>query len=652
MAKSSRKKRRGGPASRQQEHRSEPFSILGRKQSFARGERKIVALVFLLALALRLVFFFVNKAGNPLFYHPVLDSLFHHRWAEEILSGSFWGSEVFFRAPLYPYFLALLYKVSGSSIAFAVLCQHVIGALSVVLVYLLAREFFVARVAILASAMAALYWPLIYFEGSLLIVTLIVFLDLLALLLLSVSVRRQNLGWFLVAGLVLGLSATARPSILILVPVLPLALFLSRRAEDPAGRIRSWHKQTAAVLAGLIVVVTPVLLRNYTVGRDFVPIASQAGVNFFIGNNPLSNGSQAVVPGAPADLEGTFRGAIELAERDVGRSMKPSEVSDYYFKKGLDFVFGSPAESASLTLKKFYFFWAGVERSNNQYIQFFWRHFGLGRVPLAGFWLIGPLALMGGVVLWRRRRELSLFYLFVASYMVGVVAFFVNARFRLPVAPVLMIFAAYAACYLFYTFRNHGATLLRALGVLAACVVFVNYDFVKFRGVRALDEAVSWYELGNAYLATDKDHSALQAFERARGIQERYPTQGYMQISDIVDYNLGILYWEKGLYSRAIDALERIQRNEPAAASTRHILADSYFNVGRLQEALASYSRIVDGSAGDMGGLLGMGKVYKKLGQTEKVQEIVGRLRSLYPGDRRLAAELRALGLDGQRTGE
>ncbi|MEE9269533.1 MAG: glycosyltransferase family 39 protein [Candidatus Krumholzibacteria bacterium] len=605
-----------------------------------------MALVFFLALALRLVFFFVNKAGNPLFYHPVLDSLFHHRWAEEILSGSFWGSDVFFRAPLYPYFLALLYKVSGSSIAFAVLSQHVIGALSVVLVYLLAREFFVARVAVLASTMAALYWPLIYFEGSLLIVTLIVFLDLVALLLVSVSVRRRNLGWFLAAGLVLGLSATARPSILVLVPVLPLVLFLNRRAVGPA-RSRVWHKQTAAVLAGLIVVVTPVLVRNYVVGRDFVPIASQGGVNFFIGNNPLSNGSQAVVPGARADLEGTFRGAIELAERDVGRPMKPSEVSDYYFKKGFGFIFGSPAESASLTLKKFYFFWAGVERSNNQYIQFFWRHFGLGQVPLPGFWLIGPLALMGGVVLWRRRRELSLFYLFVASYMVGVVAFFVNARFRLPVAPVLMIFAAYAVCYLFYTFRNDGAMLLKAVGVLAACGLFVNYDFVKFRGVRALDEAVSWYELGNAYLADDKDHSALQAFERARGMQERYPTRGYMQISEIVDYNLGILYWEKGLYSRAIDALERIQRNESAATSTRRILADSYFRVGRLQEALAAYSRIVEGSASDMRGLLGMAKVYKKLGQIGKAQEIINRLRSLYPGDRGLEAELRALGLDG-----
>ena len=87
-------------------------------------------------------------------------------------------------------------------------------------------------------------------------------------------------------------------------------------------------------------------------------------------------------------------------------------------------------------------------------------------------------------------------------------------------------------------------------------------------------------------------------------MQERYPTRGYMQISDIVDYNLGILYWEKGLYSRAIDALERIQRNESAATSTRRILADSYFRVGRLQEALAAYSRIVEGSASDMRGLV------------------------------------------------
>lgn len=601
--------------------------------------------MFVAALVLRLAYFFVNRHGNPLFYYPILDSLFHHQWAGKILSGDFWGQEVFFRAPLYPYTLALLYKLSGSSIAFAVLCQHVTGALSVVLVYLLSREFFTARVAVLSGSLAALYWPLVYFEGSLLIVTMIVFLDLLALLLLQMSIRRPRFGLLLAAGAVFGLSAVARPSILIVAPLIPLVLYLTRRSAAHAAEAANqpWRRRSAVVLAGIVAVVTPVLVRNYVVGRDVVPIASQGGVNFFIGNNPLSNGSQAVVPGARADLYGTFHGAIELAERDVGRRMKPSEVSNYYFKKGFGFVFGSPVESASLAFKKLYFFWAGVERSNNQYVQFFWRRFGLGKLPLPGFWLIGPLALMGGVVLWRQRRELSLLYLFVISYMVGVVAFFVNARFRLPVAPVLMIFAAYAMCYLFHAFRYDRGTLWKSIGVLVACGLFVNYDYVAFRGVRALDEAVSWYELGTAYLKMDKDNSALGAFEKARGVQEKYPTRGYGQISDIVDYNLGVLYWEKGLYSRAIPALERIQNEEAAARSTRHILADSYLNTGRLQEAQATYLRILSTTPDDRQGLVGMARVYKKLGEPGKTDEIVRRLRSLYPGDRGLAKELQEL---------
>ncbi len=640
MAKKAKKKTAQTDAVRKATTREVDFDRLMSRSSIGKSEIKYVAAVFVIALAVRLVYFFLNKANNPLFYHPILDALFHHEWAGEILAGNFWGDEVFFRAPFYPYALAFFYKLSGSSIAFATFVQHITGSFSAALLYALSRQYFSVRVSLLAAVLAALYWPLIYFEGDLLIVTFVVFFDISLLLCLAVAIRKQSTPLYVAAGLILGLSAIARPSILIFVPVIPIVFHVSSMIQQ-RGQSRTWQKQTVLLLSGAMVIILPVIIRNYVVGRDFVPIASQGGVNFYIGNNPQSNGSLAMVPGARADMYGTYHGAIELAERDRGRRLKPSEVSSYYTGKALGFFAEAPGDAMALTSKKLYMFWAGVERSNNKYIQFFWERYGLGKIPLPGFWLIGPFALLGGVLLFRRRREMSLLYLFVLSYMVGVVAFFVNARFRLPVTPVLILFASFAIFYLVECVRARSESFLRALLVLAVCVFIVDYDYIAFRGVRAIDEAISHYELANAFLKMDNKDGALHHFEQAREIQEKYPTRAYLQISGTVDFNLGSIYFENGLYSRAVQALERVPDTDPRVYQAKTLLADCYVKGGRYADAIDVYVRILQADPNHARSLFGLGIAYRMTGDLDRSQQALEEvLRKHKPPDGSVNLEL------------
>jgi tetratricopeptide (TPR) repeat protein len=619
----------------------------------ASGEFVWTGAIFAAALAVRLLFFFVNKNANPLFQHPVLDALFHHEWAQEILAGDFWGDEVFFRAPFYPYLLAFLYKLAGPSIAFAVLVQHVMGSLSAVLVYLLSRRYFSRRVSIAAGFVTAFYWPLIYFEGDLLFETLVVFLDLALLLVLAIAIERRSTPLLAAAGLVLGLSAVTRPSILILVAVLPLVFrHAAERRKEPGAR-GGWIRQTAVVVAGALVFILPVLVRNFAVGRDFVPIASQGGVNFYIGNNSQSNGSQAIVPGARADLYGTYQGAIELAEKDAGRKLKPSEVSNFYTAKALDWIVTDPSAAARLFFKKLYLFWAGVERSNDKYMQFFWKRYGLGRFPFPGFWLVGPFALLGGALLIRRWKEHSLLYLFVLSYMIGVVIFFVNGRFRLPVAPVLVIFASYAFFHLLATARTNRAGLLPSAALLALFVFVVDYDYVAFRGVRSIDEAVSHYEIANAYLKEGDKDKALSHFEEAAGMQRKYPTRSYAQIGGTIDFNIGMIYWERGLFSRAIEALERIPDSDPRSFQAKALLGDSYVKKGRAGDAVALYTNMLQRSPDDPRVLYGLGVALRAAGDLERSRGILEEiLRKHRPPDGSVNLELaRTLELMGDAEG-
>ncbi|UCH84728.1 MAG: tetratricopeptide repeat protein, partial [Candidatus Latescibacterota bacterium] len=269
--------------------------------------------------------------------------------------------------------------------------------------------------------------------------------------------------------------------------------------------------------------------------------------------------------------------------------------------------------------------WAAQERSNNKFIQFFWNRFGLGMIPLAGFWLIGPLGLLGGAVLWPRKRRLSLLYLFVLTYMAGVVLFFVNGRFRLPVTPILIIFASYAIHHVILSVRSRRADLLKVILILLVCVAFVNYDYISFRGVRALDEAISYYELGNAFLRLEDKDAALAEFERAHSIQVQYPTRGYLQIAGSVDFQIGMIYWEKGLYTRAIDALERIRDDYPRSDQAKLILAECYITRGRVDDAI----RIFEQKPDDARSVMGLGVAYRMKGDYERSAAAFGRVLEL-----------------------
>jgi tetratricopeptide (TPR) repeat protein len=633
MAKPSKKKSAKKPAAKAKPAAAtDPGTALETAQPFKWLERKDLiplGIVLVVAFALRVVFFYLNKSNNPVFFYPIMDALYHHEWAEEILTGSYRADDVYFRAPLYPYLVAFLYKISGSSLAFVVFVQHLIGTLTAGFVYLLSRELFSKRVSLLAGLLGALYWPLVYFEGDLLIVTTIIFLNTLTFLFLVKSVRNNSLPLLIAAGLVLGLSAVARPSVLIVFPVIPLVLYLNRQGSSAQSRV-GWLARSAIMLAATLVVISPVMIRNYVVGRSVVPIAASGGVNFWIGNNPVSDGSTAIVPGTRADWWGGYHDAIAIAERDEGRKLNLAGVSNYFFKRGINWITGNPGDATSHFLKKLRIFWAGPERANNKFLYFFWNLAGMKYVPLPGFWFIAPLALLGGVLQWRRRRELSLLYLFILIYMAGVVAFFVNARFRLPIVPYLVIFAAYAILYLITVFKQKDFRLIKAIAILAGAVIIVNEDYLTFNKIRSYSTAFSHSTLGNAYMKMNRKEKALEHYVRAWELHESAPTEAYKLISRDIDYNMGLLLWEKGLCTRAIEALRRVgsspnpeHRTDEYAQNALDYLGDCLLRKGEVDKAFTTYQEFMRINPGDARAVTGLAKCVARTGNLEEAESML-----------------------------
>lgn len=608
-----------------------------RPRAWDRSDARNALAVFGAALVLRLIFFFLNRHNNPLFDYPIMDAKYHLEWAQKILAGNFWGDEVFFRAPFYPYLLALLYKIGGAKIGFVILCQHVMGSVSAVLVYVLARRFFACGVSLAAGLLTALYWPLIYFEGDLLFETLFVFLTLGFLVTIVIAAERRSAVLLALSGAVLGLAALTRPPILILIPVLPFVLRSCAAGRGKAGAARrEWVRSTALVVAGALLFIIPVTVRNFVVGRDFVGIASQGGVNFYIGNNPQSDGRTAIVPGTRWDWWGGYEDSIRLAESAMGRKLKPSEVSDYYFRKGTEFILTDPAKAVPLLAKKLYLFWAAGERSNNKYIYFFWHQSGMGKVPLPGFWFVGPLALLGGVLLWPRRRDLSLLYLFVAAYTLAIVAFFVNDRFRVPVVPVLAVFAGYSIVYLWNAARANKSALWKALPVLAVCAIAVNADLLGFAENKIEQDALSHYTLGNAHLNRGDTEKAIAEYEDALERYRKYKHAGFLLVSRNVEYNLGRLYWSRKSCAQAIPHLEKVGGSDQYALLALEMLAECYTNEKRNENAIQAYSTILRAVPQHRKAKLGLARAYRLAGDLDRagdtLQELVA--SSPRPGGR------------------
>ena len=427
-----------------------------------------------IAFVLRLVHLLQLKHNDPLFLSPQMDSLYHHQWALAIAAGREFIHDAFFRAPLYPYFLGLLYKFFGANLLVVRIVQSAIGSASCGLTYLLARRLlgqpqapslkpqaspesglhpssFIlhpSEAAARISGFAVAAYPLaIWFDGELLLEGFLTFLLLLGFVLLLRS-RDKDRQWWL-PGLVFGLAAITRPNVLAFLAVLPVWLFLERGRTRPTVPTRQTGLTRLLLVWGAAaLVILPVTIRNYVVSREFVPIAWQAGTNFYIGNSLESDGVTAIVPGTRATWWGGYDDVKRLAEEAAGRPLKGAEIDRYWLGKGFEFWRTHPAKALGLLCRKTFLWFAGYEVGNDRdlyaakrysFINYLLFNSKFLKFP---FGILLPLALVGVWLCRRQWRRLLPLYLFVGAYSLSFIAFFVTSRYRMPMVPIAAILAS------------------------------------------------------------------------------------------------------------------------------------------------------------------------------------------------------------------
>jgi 4-amino-4-deoxy-L-arabinose transferase-like glycosyltransferase len=539
-------------------------------------------LVFLLAVAIR-VGYLADIHTHPTFGYYSMDPAYHREWATEIVAGDDHAGP-FYRAPLYPYFLALVYAVFGTGPWPILLIQAILGSASCVLTFVITRRFAGHRNGLIAGVLMALYWPAVYFGGLLLVETLAVFLYLwlLAVLARSPASSRGRAAW-LFAGTLLGAGAICRPSILVFLPIPVLGLWLDPR-RDPSRRRLS---ALGAYFLGVALPILPVTLHNVVAGKDLVLIAWSDGINLYIGNNPAADGASAIAPGMRADWWGGYHDAYRLAEEEAGRSLAPSEVSGHWRAKALRFVVEHPKRAAALFARKAAYLVSAIERSNNYPIHYFRSQSPFLRWPWVGYGLVFPLAVYGAWRERRRWRELHLLYGFLLTYAIAIVIFFVNARFRLPIVPILIVFAA--------------AGIGRALSAL------------RRRDPREVSVVVALIGLGVA---------GSQGLGRgfARDLQEAH--------GHLID---GDAYLERGEARRAVAELERAVERFPELPGACGSLGRAFLALGDTSRARRAYELDLKRAEPDARTLFSLAELAAASGDTTAAFRLYGRALAAHP---------------------
>jgi 4-amino-4-deoxy-L-arabinose transferase-like glycosyltransferase len=530
-----------------------------------------LGVIILFGLALRILY--LRQISGDIFTQSlIIDAKFYDEWALGLLRGTWNGAEAFYQDPLYAYFLAICYAVFGHAPNAVRFAQAALDAGTLGLLFALGGMLFNARVGLLSALVGALYGPMIYYCGLLDKTTFTLFLTALSLASVVYAAKQSKpLGLFL-SGLVFGMTALARGNILF--AALATTLWLV------------WRKQSflrcAAFAVGFIAVIGLVFARNYRASGDLVPLTANAGLNFFIGNNPNTVGTYLEPPFLHGIPEDEFMDSKRAAERFLGKKLtKASEVSAFWLRQGFAFIFYRPVAWLNLLWKKIFLTFHRFEIPETYSFYYFKERAPVLSAAFLGYGLIAPLGVLGAAVCFIR-GNLNLLHVFLITYAFSLWAFFITSRYRFPLLVPMIVFGAMLLAEAGERFKSRtwngiGAVSISLLFLLALCQW--TPDWMKHFVV---DPSLATPHTIAGYLHLQPPgniQSAINELETARAINPGEPN---------IHAQLGTAYERTGRLDEAISALEEAVRRNRLFHEAHNNLAMLYFRRGNAPMALAA----------------------------------------------------------------
>jgi 4-amino-4-deoxy-L-arabinose transferase-like glycosyltransferase len=338
--------------------------------------------------------------------------------------------------PLYPLLIAAVFKLAGiyTSLSGWILLtlNSAFSAATALCIYEIAARCYNRRVALWSAWIWALYPAAMQYAVRWVWETSLSTFFFAAVLVLALRMRaigepspsldpQTNSRWLLF-GFLWGLIALSNSTLLLFLPVCGIWILLGAPNKSAAF--------TYATLAGVVFIacIAPWIYRNYRVFHAFIPMRSNFGAELYAGNGPEAFGFRYGV-------------LINLAENDPQHRLyiQLGELA-YVHQRGLlakAWIREHPARFTTLSLKRFYFFWASVPHPSD-------KHWFLDFVRQLNYCLPSITGVLGLVLSLKRRIPGAVLFAW-AFVLLPVTYYFVTveARFRHPLEPLIVILSVY-----------------------------------------------------------------------------------------------------------------------------------------------------------------------------------------------------------------
>lgn len=405
-----------------------------------------------------------------------------------------------FRPPLYPAFLALVYFLTGADtnrFFTARLAQAFIGAVLVPLTYTLARRCFTddERVARRSAWIVAVYPMLVIYPLSLAtenIFFLLVLGSMLALLKAAASLIEEKKSrnsvlsalsvvnlvhrarWFILSGILLGLTALTRSVSLVFAALAVLWVWFVLRER----------KMALFVFLAVTAVTLPWMVRNTLMHHRMTGIESALGYNLYVGYHPQGTGTFQY----PQSLD--LLPMLEDGKRDaIGQA------------KAWDFIRADPSRVPYLAVRRLGYFF-GLER---RALTYFYSNNYFGYIPAPLLLAIAAILLLPfvvistsavfGLALTRWRTQTTLLALFLIGYLTPHVFILAEDRFHLTFIPFLAVLAV--RCWtggraaLRLLWKTTSGRLTLTLAGLAVLLLLLNWSLEIWRDAAKISQLLS-----------------------------------------------------------------------------------------------------------------------------------------------------------------
>ena len=433
----------------------------------------VLGAITILALAIRLLAGYQMYNSVPGVQEPISATDMHTyiKYAKQFKDGTYTEFDgAYYYQPFYSaVFLRSIFTLFGDSIFAMVVCQAVLGALTVLLTGLIGGLLAGRNIGAGAAIIMAVFRNHILYTPYALMAILQTFLITLTVYLLILGFKKGYNKYWIFAGLTTACSILCRGNFLLILPLILGMVFWKYRLEKKQALIKC-----ALFLFMVYLPQMPFSIKNYQITGKWTGPSIAGGVVLAIGNNP---------DGAPGtlDMESShyfhYDGGDEYSHWSSIKAEKPFNDSIK------EWILDYPLQWIDLKLQALMLYLSNEECYNNITLYQNAQHVPWLYSPiLLDYWIVGiPFLVFIFKGLYNYRKQKSFLLIWVSLiYIASTVLFYVLSRYKLPIIPLMSVIAVYEFRRWYLTFKAKDSKLKVALAISIVSAVYAVVRLFHF----------------------------------------------------------------------------------------------------------------------------------------------------------------------------